>query len=125
MTQTVFPTFRYRDARAAIDWHDNTLGFEEARVYEGEGGLIEHAELSIAGNLVMLGSDRSEDEERYTTSRSVTYVAIEDPDALHERASSAGGNPTELVDQDYGSRDFSIQDPEGHTWAFGTYRPEP
>ena len=55
MTQTVFPTFRYRDARAAIDWLKNTLGFEEARVYQGEGGLIEHAELSIAGNLVMLG----------------------------------------------------------------------
>jgi len=124
MTQTVFPTFRYRDARAAIEWLKQTLGFEELHVYEGEGDTVEHAELAIAGNVIMLGSDRSENEERYATSRSVTYVAIDDPDALHERAQAAGGNPSELVDQDYGSRDFSIEDTEGNTWAFGTYRPE-
>jgi uncharacterized glyoxalase superfamily protein PhnB len=27
----------------------------------------------------------------------------------------------EPVDQDYGSRDFSVRDPEGNLWAFGTY----
>jgi uncharacterized glyoxalase superfamily protein PhnB len=122
--QTVFPTFRYRDAKAAILWLEETLGFEELHVYEGEGGLIDHAELVIAGNVIMLGSDRSENEERYATARSVTYVALEEVDALHERAKAAGGNPSELTDQDYGSRDFSIDDPEGNTWSFGTYRPE-
>jgi uncharacterized glyoxalase superfamily protein PhnB len=29
-----------------------------------------------------------------------------------------------LVDTDYGSRDFSVRDPEGNLWSFGTYRPE-
>jgi uncharacterized glyoxalase superfamily protein PhnB len=29
--------------------------------------------------------------------------------------------PTDL---DYGSRDFSVRDPEGHVWSFGTYRPK-
>jgi uncharacterized glyoxalase superfamily protein PhnB len=124
VTQTVFPTFRYADARAAIRWLKDTLGFEELHVYAGEGELIDHAELVIAGNVIMLGSDRSENEERYATARAVTYVALREVDALHERAKAAGGNPSELTEQDYGSRDFSIEDPEGNTWAFGTYRPE-
>ena len=29
----------------------------------------------------------------------------------------------EPTDQDYGSRDFSVRDPEGNIWAFGTYAP--
>ena len=29
----------------------------------------------------------------------------------------------ELADQDYGSRDFAVRDPEGNIWSFGTYRP--
>jgi len=27
------------------------------------------------------------------------------------------------MDTDYGSRDFTVRDPEGNLWAFGTYRP--
>ena len=30
----------------------------------------------------------------------------------------------EPTDQDYGSRDFAVRDPEGNVWAFGTYSPE-
>jgi hypothetical protein len=28
------------------------------------------------------------------------------------------------LDTDYGSRDFTVRDPEGNLWAFGTYRPQ-
>jgi len=31
----------------------------------------------------------------------------------------------ELNDTDYGSREFSVRDPEGNLWSFGTYRGEP
>jgi uncharacterized glyoxalase superfamily protein PhnB len=30
----------------------------------------------------------------------------------------------ELTDQDYGSRDFAVNDPGGNRWSIGTYRPE-
>ena len=30
---------------------------------------------------------------------------------------------SELRDTEYGSRDFSVRDPEGHIWGFGTYQP--
>ena len=30
----------------------------------------------------------------------------------------------EPTDQDCGSRDFAVRDPEGNIWGFGSYRPE-
>jgi uncharacterized glyoxalase superfamily protein PhnB len=30
----------------------------------------------------------------------------------------------ELTDQDYGSREYAVEDPDGNVWVFGTYRPE-
>jgi uncharacterized glyoxalase superfamily protein PhnB len=120
MTQSVFPSFRYRDAPAAIRWLKDTLGFEELAVHENDDGTIAHAELVIAGNVIMLGSARDDAPPTPTT----TYVALDDVDSLHERAKAAGGEPSELTEQDYGSRDFSIEDPGGNRWSFGTYRPE-
>jgi uncharacterized glyoxalase superfamily protein PhnB len=29
----------------------------------------------------------------------------------------------DLRDTDYGSREYSVRDPEGHLWSFGTYNP--
>ena len=84
--QNIFPTFRYEDAKAAIAWLRDTVGFEELSIHEGDGGTIEHAELTIAGNVIMLGSARSETEDRFATSRCVTYVTIDDVDAHYERA---------------------------------------
>jgi uncharacterized glyoxalase superfamily protein PhnB len=53
------------------------------------------------------------------------YVAVEDPDAQHDRAKAAGARIIwELQDTDYGSRDYTALDPEGYVWSFGTYRPE-
>ncbi len=47
------------------------------------------------------------------------------PDALFERATAAGAEVVRgLEDEDYGSRGFSVRDPEGNLWSFGTYRGE-
>ncbi len=52
------------------------------------------------------------------------YLIVADPDAHHARAVAAGATVTrELVDTDYGSREYSILDPEGNGWSFGTYDP--
>ena len=38
--------------------------------------------------------------------------------------SSAGAQIVrEPVTQDYGGRDYTCKDPEGHVWTFGTYDP--
>lgn len=48
--------------------------------------------------------------------------ATEEPDALYERVRAAGATAVQgLRDEDYGSRGFTVRDPEGVFWSFGTY----
>ena len=56
--------------------------------------------------------------------RTTVYVVLDEVDPLYERAKAAGAEIVlEPTDQDYGSRDFTVRDPEGNLWIFGTYRP--
>src|SRR5262249_7206477 len=50
------------------------------------------------------------------------YVHVGDVDAHHARAQAAGAViATPLQDMDYGSREYSAYDVDGHLWGFGTY----
>ena len=123
--QTFYPTLKYEDARAAIDFLERAFGFETHAAYDGENGGVAHAELKLGDQYVMLGST-SEGDPRFNRSAGSEsiYVAVDDPDALHARAKDAGATiERELTDQDYGSREFAASDPEGNIGAFGTYRP--
>jgi uncharacterized glyoxalase superfamily protein PhnB len=125
-TQTFYPTFRYRDARAAIDWLVEALGFEAGMVVDDEGDRdVAHAQLTLGSGMIMLGSEASSaDKWGSHAGQGWVYVAVDDPDALYERAKAAGAEVVmEPTDTDYGSRDFAIRDPEGNLWNFGTYRP--
>ena len=49
---------------------------------------------------------------------------MNDIDAHYARAKDAGAEITrDFQDTDYGSRECTARDPEGHLWSFGTYRP--
>jgi uncharacterized glyoxalase superfamily protein PhnB len=51
------------------------------------------------------------------------FQAERPPDALFARATAAGAEVVRgLKDEDYGSRGFTVRDPEGNHWSFGTYR---
>lgn len=118
----VWPSLGARDARGLIKFLVDAFGFEETVVY-GEGDRVEHAELAWPpGGGVMLGSSAG------TTAPGAfhAYVVCDDPDALFARAVENGAVVvTGLNDKDYGSRDFSVRDPEGNQWSFGTYRGHP
>jgi uncharacterized glyoxalase superfamily protein PhnB len=123
MTQTpppqVWPTLSARDARGLIKFLVDAFGFEETAVY-GEGDQVHHAELAWPpGGGVMLGS-ADPDSTAPGTFRG--YAVVDDPDTLFKRAVEHGATVTRgLTDQDYGSREFGVTDPEGNHWSFGTY----
>jgi uncharacterized glyoxalase superfamily protein PhnB len=123
--QTVYPALRYSDARAAIAWLERAFGAARHVVYEAKDGSIGHAELNIAGNLIMLGG--RDDGNQWHSSASI-YVALSDAaevDALFKRAVAAGAKvEREPEDTNYGSREFGVLDVEGHPWSFGTYHPQ-
>ena len=131
--QTVYPAVRYRDARAAVAWLERAFGAKTHVVYDHADGTVGHAEITIAGNLVMLGNTRDDgypvrspkDVSAVTAS---IYVALPDAagvDAVHALATAAGAAISQpLHDTDYGSHDFGVLDIEGHPWTFGTYKPQ-
>jgi uncharacterized glyoxalase superfamily protein PhnB len=129
MRQTIFPAIRYGDADAALPWLKEAFGAEEKDVFRGEDGTIHHAELIIGGGVIMFGQYADEgwlgggppDPLGSTVS---LYIAVEDPDAHHARATAAGADVVRaLEDMPYGSREYSVRDPEGNLWSFGTYAP--
>ncbi|HVX57445.1 MAG TPA: VOC family protein [Candidatus Saccharimonadales bacterium] len=129
---TVMPTLRYRDARAAIEWLTRVLGFVVHASYPGPDNSIGHAELTLGGGMIMLGSEKddaygkgfkSPGEVGNVETRS-TYIVVKDAEAVWHRAQAAGAQVVRpLQATDYGSHEFTIKDPEGHSWSVGTYDP--
>jgi len=125
----IYPTLRCKDAEAMIGWLKEVLGFTELVVHRG-GGVVQHAELAFGSSILMLGQSRDDDYSKLVGDLSgrrtdALYVAVTDPDALHDRVKSAGAKiEMELHDTDYGSRDFACRDLEGNLWSFGTYWPK-
>lgn len=74
----------------------------------------------------MLGSVREEGSlGTLTPGSGSVYVVTTDPDAVYGRVQAARASITrEMRDEDYGSHGFSMRDPEGVHWSFGTYRGE-
>ena len=126
----VVPGLKYRDAKAAIEWLCRVFGFEKHAVYEGANDTIAHAELTLGGGMIMLGSGsdygrllKGPSEMGGFVTQS-TYLVVPDPDEIFERVKSAGAEivmPNE--DQGYGGRGFSCRDLEGHVWSVGSYDP--
>jgi uncharacterized glyoxalase superfamily protein PhnB len=124
--QTIFPSLRYRDADAAIEWLGSAFGCEPHEVHRGQDGRVVHAELRFGDAIVMLGEERDGDDRGFGrhAGQGWLYVVVDDPDGLFARARGAGAEVVrELEDTDYGSRDFSVRDLEGNLWSFGTYAP--
>jgi len=129
---TIMPALRYRDAHAAIDWLCNVLGCTRHAVYPGPGNSVGHAELVLGGGMIMLGSEKDDEygkcfkppSELGGMETRTAYVVVADADAAYARARTAGGEIVRPIqDTPYGSREFSVRDPEGHTWSVGTYDP--
>ncbi|HYO29180.1 MAG TPA: VOC family protein [Thermomicrobiales bacterium] len=125
--QVFFPMLRYHDALAAVEWLGRAFGAVARDLAPEADGTVGHAELDVAGAVVILASEPAGAVDRYGehAGRGWVYVAVDDPDALFERATAAGAEVVQpLIDTDYGSRDCSVRDPEGNLWSFGTYRPD-
>jgi uncharacterized glyoxalase superfamily protein PhnB len=122
---TVWGSFQAHDARAMIAFLVS-LGFEETVVY-GEGDRVDHAQLDWPeGGGIMMGSHKPDGEWSTEPGSAGFYVVTADPQAVHDRAESAGAEIVRKINStDYGSTEFGLRDPEGNQWSFGTYPGEP
>jgi len=125
----------YEDAGAAIDWLCSAFGFEVRLRIEGEGGRIEHSELTFGEGLIMVGSageQRERADRGFCVSPRATdgkntqslCVCVDDVDAHCARARAAGARiVSEPETKDYGEeywsdRTYEAVDAEGHHWWF-------
>ena len=124
----------YQDAGKAIDWLCSAFGFEVRLRVEGEGGRIEHSELTFGDDgLIMVatsgikektgGNHRSPAEVGAANTQNMA-VFVDDVDAHCARARKAGAKITyEPQTTDYGpdywaDRSYECIDPGGHRWWF-------
>ncbi|MEU7633190.1 VOC family protein [Nocardia sp. NPDC049220] len=123
----VWPTLSFRDARAMAAFLVAAFDFRQSALYtrENDPSIVEHAELRWPlGGGIMFGSAGKDDGPFGTRppGHDAVYLVCEDPDALFARATAAGAEVVQgLRDEDYGSRGFTVRDPEGNLWSFGTY----
>ena len=121
----------YDDANQAIDWLCRAFGFEVRLKVEGDGGDVEHSELTYGDGLIMVGRAKPE-KFRYMTPPSKVggantqnlMVYVDDVEAHCKRAREAGAEiVTELKVSDYGEdywsdRSYECKDIGGHHWWF-------
>jgi len=132
----LIPCLRYKNAPAAIDFLCRAFGFKEHAVYRDEADpkIIVHAQLTLDGNMIMLGSDRpgeTTDLYRWKTAPDAGCITmcvcavIDDPDAHAARARAAGARILKgpYDNPGYPGRAYDVADPEGNVWNFGNYDP--
>ncbi|AXK87892.1 glyoxalase [Nocardia farcinica] len=123
----VWPCLTFRDANAMSAFLVNAFGFEQTAAYTraDDPSIVEHGELRWPlGGGVMYGSAGKDDSVfgQRTPGNDSIYLVCDDPDGLFARATAAGAEVVlGLRDEDYGSRGFTVRDPEGNIWSFGTY----
>ena len=125
----------YADAAVAIDWLCEVFGFEVRLRIDGEGGRIEHSELTFGDGLIMVGSvGGSSGRKQPLPSQSpralggantqMLCIYVDDVDAHAAHVRQAGAR---IIDEptttDYGEeywsdRAYRAEDFEGHQWWF-------
>lgn len=129
----LMPVMRYRDCNKAVDFLTKVFGFSEGNAFRDDKGNVMHAELWFGNGGIMIGpvADtpfgkvmRQPDQAGGVTAS--FFCVVNDPDAHYARSQAAGFEMIlPLRDESYGSREYSVRDPEGHVWTFGTYDPQP
>ena len=122
----VSPHLSVEGAAAAIEFYKGVLGAGERMRMEMPGGAIAHAELELAGSVIMIGDEMpgGTDPSPKTLGGSpvALVVYVEDVDGVFKRALEAGATSVQgPEDHFYGDRVAMFDDPFGHRWNIATH----
>ena len=123
----IYPSLTYDDAPDAIEWLCRVFGFTQRLLVPKPDGGVLHSELSIGSGVIMVSSPKPEQgrvgQGSLTGVSLALSIRVEDPDAHFARAEREGAKIVQgLRDEEFGSRGYMAEDPEGNQWYFGTYR---
>ncbi|MEU0061757.1 MULTISPECIES: VOC family protein [Streptomyces] len=120
----VVPHLLVDDADAALAFYERAFGAEPRFRLDGDEGEVVHAELTVAGAVLMLGDARGDLRSPAALGATpvILHVYVPDVDALTARATAAGAELLEgPADQFHGDRTAMLRDPFGHLWIFLTH----
>ena len=114
-------------AAEAIDFYSSVLGAaQRGDRMTTPDGKVGHAELTLGDSLIML-ADEAPDwgaiGPRTVGGTPVTvHVYVENVDDVFAKAIGAGGTEVQpVIDQFYGDRSGTFEDPWGHKWNVATH----
>ncbi len=124
----------YEDAKSAIDWLCRAFGSEVRLLVEGDGGSVEHSEITYGEGMVMVRAAAGKKAEKFPWRRAPGQIGggntqnmmvyVDDVEAHCKRAREAGATiVTEPETHDYGEgywtdRGYECIDLGGHHWWF-------
>lgn len=125
-------TYKYKDAKKAIEWLCQAFGFQEKVIHEENDGSIAHAQLVFDQAMIMVSSEKDNDYDRllkhphdvegYNTCS--PYIVVKEIEEHYQNAVKSGAEICmALTKQDYGGALYTCKDPEGFLWNFGSYDP--
>jgi uncharacterized glyoxalase superfamily protein PhnB len=117
----VSPSFTANDLEKSIAWYRDVVGFVVGERWEREGKLV-GCELRAGSVSLMLGQDDWKKGRDRAKGQGVRLYCgtTQDVDALARQIRERGGKlDSEPADQPWGSRDFSLSDPDGFKITIG------
>lgn len=116
----------YDDALAAIRFLVDVFGFEEQLVVTGpDQRTVVHSQLRWPeGGVVQVGTYDPGNVFTHPPGQQALYVVTADPASVWERCRPAALDVVRqpaAPDHDPGGMSFTVRDPEGNIWSFGTY----
>lgn len=111
--QAVMPYLIVNNAQSFLDFTKSVFDATEIhKAYRNEQNLIQHAEISISGSVIMF----ADATETFAPHNASLFVYVTDCDSIYNEALKQGAETiTEPADQSYG-RSCGIKDQFGNTW---------
>jgi len=123
-TDYILPHIYYENVADALTWLIEVFGFVEHYRFELPDGQLHGVMMHHGDAWVMLkNSVRTlTSPAKLNVSTQSLMVFIEDIDEHYRHTSSSGARIVEqLFDTEYGERQYSVQDIEGHIWMFSKH----
>lgn len=108
---SITPYLTVKGVDTLLDFVKKAFDADETVRMPRDDGSIGHAEVAIAGSIVMMGEPRDEPMP------GMIHLYVDDCDATYRRALESGATSVqEPADQFYGDRTAGVKDPTGNVW---------
>jgi uncharacterized glyoxalase superfamily protein PhnB len=116
----IMPVLKVADLERSIDWYTGVLGFQLTRRFPMDGGGENCFIQADSTELLLSTGSHLGGSPSFT---GTLYFRVAGVDSLFARVSGRAEIVWPLGEQEYGTREFGIRDPDGYVLAFAEPSP--